>query len=77
MTKRRALHVSGKDATAALRRNGWEPVKSKGGHLQLAHPERGAKVTIPAHGTRILLPKTLKSILEQTGLTEDELREML
>jgi len=29
------------------------------------------------HGTTILLPKTLKSILEQAAITEDELREML
>ncbi len=74
---KRALRVSGKDVAAALRRNGWEFVHSKGGHMQLEHPERSGKVTIPIHGTTILLPKTLKSILEQSGITEDELRDML
>ena len=50
---------------------------AKGGHAQFEHPERSGKVTIPVHGTTILLPKTLKSILVQAGITEDELREFL
>jgi len=74
---KRALRVSGKDVAAALRRNGWMNVHAKGGHAQFEHPERSGKVTIPAHGTTILLPKTLKSILDQAGITEDELRELL
>jgi predicted RNA binding protein YcfA (HicA-like mRNA interferase family) len=69
--------VSGKDVASALRRNGWLTVHAKGSHAQLEHPGRPGKVTIPVHGTTILLPKTLKSILEQAGITEDELREML
>jgi predicted RNA binding protein YcfA (HicA-like mRNA interferase family) len=74
---KRTLRVSGKDVAAALRRSGWDMVHSKGGHAQFGHPHRPGKVTIPIHGTTILLPKTLKSILIQAGLTEDELREML
>jgi predicted RNA binding protein YcfA (HicA-like mRNA interferase family) len=74
---KRGLRVNGKDVAAALRRNGWLVVHTKGSHMQLAHPARSGKVTIPIHATTILLPKTLKSILEQCGITEDELREIL
>jgi len=34
-------------------------------------------VTVPVHGNRDLPPGTLKSILQQAGLTVDELVELL
>jgi len=74
---RRALRVSGKDVLAALRRLGYAPVEVRGSHHYLRHPERGGLVTVSIHGTSPLKPKTLKSVLNQAGLTEDELREEL
>ena len=74
---KRALRVSGKDVAAALHRGGWVLVHAKGSHAQFKHPNRAGKVTIPIHGTTILLPKTLKSILVQAAISEDELRELL
>lgn len=74
---KRALRVTGKDAVAALRRLGYAPIDIRGSHHQLPHPERGGLVTVSIHGASILPPKTLKSILAQAGLTEDELRENL
>ena len=73
----RALRVSGKEVAAALQRGGWVLIHTKGSHAQLKQPDRPGKVTIPIHGTIILLPKTLKSILAQAGMTEDQLRELL
>ena len=73
----RALRASGKDVLAALRRHGWELINVRGSHHYLRHSSRGRKVTVPVHGTRVLQPKTLASILEQAEVTEDELREML
>ena len=74
---KRALRVSGKDVASALQRGGWILAYTKGSHAQFRHPDRPGKVTIPIHGTTILLPKTLKSILAQAEITEDELRELL
>jgi predicted RNA binding protein YcfA (HicA-like mRNA interferase family) len=62
---------------AALRRLGYDLVRVSGSHHQLRHPQRGGRVTVAVHGTEIMPHKTLKSILDQADLTEDELREAL
>lgn len=50
-----------------LKRDGWIEKNQKGSHLQLIHPTKKGKVTIPIHGGDI--PKgTLNSILKQSGL---------
>ena len=74
---KRGLRVSGKDVVAALRRLGYDLIEVRGSHHYLRHPERGGLVTVSVHGTAPLKPKTLKSVLTQAGLTEDELREVL
>jgi len=61
----------------ALRRDGWEQIRQSGSHVMLKHPHKPGHVTVPKHATVILKPKTLESILEQAGLTVDELRELL
>lgn len=52
-----------------LQADGWviiEPRK-KGSHIQLKHPTKPGKVTVPEHGGDI--PKgTLNSIMKQAGL---------
>ncbi|SDO64100.1 Predicted RNA binding protein YcfA, dsRBD-like fold, HicA-like mRNA interferase family [Pedobacter steynii] len=50
-----------------LKEDGWEEKSQKGSHLQLMHPSKPGKVTIPVHGGDI--PRgTLNSILKQAGL---------
>jgi predicted RNA binding protein YcfA (HicA-like mRNA interferase family) len=50
-----------------LREDGWIKKEQKGSHLQLEHPTKKGKVTVPIHGGDI--PKgTLNSILKQAGL---------
>jgi predicted RNA binding protein YcfA (HicA-like mRNA interferase family) len=45
--------------------------------LVLKHPDKpGARVVVAMHAREIILVKTLASILEQAGLTADELREL-
>lgn len=73
----RALRASGKDVLRALRRAGAAVISVEGSHHSLRHLSRGRKVTIPVHGTEILTPKTLRSILDQAGMDEDELRGLL
>jgi HicA toxin of bacterial toxin-antitoxin, len=48
-----------------------------GGHAQLAHPTKPGLVTVPQHVGEILKPKTLATILEQAGLSVDDLRRLL
>lgn len=72
----RLPRVSGKDVVRALRRGGFALHHIEGSHHYLVSPT-GRLVTVPVHGSRILKPKTLKSILEQAGLTVEELRELL
>jgi len=48
-----------------------------GGHVYLRHPSRPGLVTVARHPGIIIKPKTLSSILDQTGLTADELRALL
>ena len=50
-----------------LKKDGWEEKVQKGSHLQLTHPTKKGKVTIPIHGGDIPIG-TLKSILKQAGL---------
>ena len=51
-----------------LKDDGWFKVDQKGSHLQLKHPTKQGKVTIPVHGNKDIPPGTLNSILKQAGL---------
>lgn len=55
---------------------GFQDVRQVGSHLMLHNPEKNATVTIPVHARKIILPKTLQSILKQAGIDADELRRM-
>ena len=61
MTVREVLNI--------LYKNGWREVESrtKGSHIQLKHPNKTGKVTVPNHKGDIA-PGTLSSILKQAGL---------
>ncbi len=61
----------------ALRRDGWFVHERKGGHVQLKHPRKPRRVTVPTRAGRTVPLGTLKSALDQAGLTSDELRELL
>ncbi len=52
-----------------LHEDGWKEVenRTRGSHIQLKHPVKSGKVTVPSHGGDI--PKgTVNSILKQAGL---------
>ncbi len=52
-----------------LRKDGWVIIESRnrGSHIQLKHPVKKGKVTVPQHKGDIA-PGTLNSILKQAGL---------
>ena len=69
--------VTGRELVRALERLGWEVVTQRGSHVQLKHPARGGRVTVPVHSGETVGPGLLRSILSQSGLSADELRTAL
>ncbi|MDR0294135.1 MAG: type II toxin-antitoxin system HicA family toxin [Oscillospiraceae bacterium] len=57
---------SSKEVLRMLRDDGWYEVGSEGSHVQLKHPAKLGKVTVPLH--REIKPGTLNSIKKQAGL---------
>jgi predicted RNA binding protein YcfA (HicA-like mRNA interferase family) len=55
------------DVLAALKIDGWRAVAQKGSHMQLKHPVKPGRVTVP-HPKRDLPLGTLKSIERQAGV---------
>jgi len=55
------------DVIRLLEADGWRRVAQKGSHLQLRHPHKLGRVTVP-HPSKDLKIGTLKSIERQAGL---------
>ncbi|MCH7978225.1 MAG: type II toxin-antitoxin system HicA family toxin [Acidobacteria bacterium] len=61
----------------ALEKAGFFIHKLRGSHVQLKHPQKAGRVTVPYH-ERFDLPKhIIKSIIRQAGLTNEEFFELL
>lgn len=61
--------MKSKEVIKLLFANGWYAVNFKGSHIQLKHPTKEGKVTVPFHNKDI--PKgTLNNILKQAGMKE-------
>ncbi len=59
--------MTAKDLKKVLLQDGWYVVDQNGSHIQLKHPTKKGKVTLPMHSGD-LPPGTLSSILKQAGL---------
>ena len=64
------------EVVAALKRAGFEEKRQKGSHVVLYHSRQNRTTIVALHGRDLPVP-TLKDILKQAGLTEDEFRELL
>lgn len=61
----------------ALKRAHFYEFHQSGSHVQLRHPgKQDLRVTIPFH-KKDLTPKTLKSVIQQAGLTVEEFIKLL
>lgn len=60
--------VTAKEILKILKADGWTEKTQRGSHLQLIHPHKPGKVTVPMHTGKDLDPKTANSILKQAGL---------
>lgn len=68
--------VTPKQLIRVLEAKGWQLHRIRGSHHLMFHPERRQVVPVPVHH-RELKTGTLIGILRSTGITRDELREML
>lgn len=59
--------MTAKEILRILKADGWEKKAQKGSHLQMVHPTKPGKLTVPIHGGD-LDRKTYASILKQAGL---------
>lgn len=59
--------MNSRDVLRLLKADGWVEVTQKGSHLQLKHPSKPGRVTLP-HPKRDLAIGTLISIERQAGL---------
>jgi predicted RNA binding protein YcfA (HicA-like mRNA interferase family) len=73
----RLPRITAVELLRALKRAGWQPVRQSGSHVTLKHPNKPGTVTVPRHANVIIKLKTLTSVLEQAGLTVNELRDLL
>ena len=60
--------MTAKEIIKILKSDGWIQKSQKGSHLQMIHPTKSGKVTIPVHSNKDLDINTYNSILKQAGL---------
>jgi predicted RNA binding protein YcfA (HicA-like mRNA interferase family) len=58
---------SSKEILQILKEDGWIAKSQEGSHVQLIHPTKPGKVTVP-HPRKEFKLKTLKTIFKQAGL---------
>ena len=61
----------------ALERAGWCVHHTTGSHVQLKHPLKAGRVTVPYHQRFALPAHIVKSIIRQAGLENDEFLRLL
>jgi len=69
--------ISGKDLIRALRKSGFVVLRQKGSHVALEKRTAAGywRTIVPMH--REIRPGTLSDILNQTGLSKEELAALL
>ena len=60
--------MTSREILKTLHNGGWYDVDQDGSHLQLKHPTKPGKVTVPIHAGKDIAPVTLNKILKQAGL---------
>lgn len=68
--------VRGDKLVRALQRAGFTVTRVSGSHHRLRHPD-GRSTTVPVHPGRDVPKGTLRAVLQDTGLTVDELLKYL
>lgn len=61
-----------RDVIAQVERAGWRLVRTRGSHRQYRHPSKPGLVTIAGHPADEIHPKTLRSVMIQSGLEKQK-----
>ena len=69
----RPPRLTAQEVMRVIERKGFVLVRQSGSHKIFRNSE-GMRITLPFHSGKILHPKLLKSILEDAGLSVDDLR---
>ena len=75
MTPRKP-RITASQVIKAIERKGFQLARQSGSH-QIYRNAEGRRVTVPIHGSKILHPKVLASILKEAKITWEELEELL
>jgi len=67
--------LSGREARAALQKDGWIFARQRGSHMILVKPGHPASLSVPDH--KELAKGTLRGLLRGAGMTPERLIEML
>lgn len=73
----RLPRITSRELVAALKRPSFVEARQTGSHLVLKREQPPARVIVPVHAGRVLKLGTLKAILDDAGVSEDELRAAL
>ena len=65
-----------KEAVRALKKAGFEELRQTGSHLAMGNRKTGKITTVPMHSGD-LKRSLLKEIIKQSGLSEEEFRNLL
>lgn len=60
--------MTARELLKLLHKDGWYDYDQDGSHLQLKHPSKTGKITVPLHSGKDIAPGTLHSILKQAGI---------
>jgi predicted RNA binding protein YcfA (HicA-like mRNA interferase family) len=69
--------LTSKELAHIAQRLGFEFRRQKGSHAIYVRPDDSRRVVIPIHAGRDLKPKTLRGIVDDLGITLEQLRTML
>jgi predicted RNA binding protein YcfA (HicA-like mRNA interferase family) len=66
-----------REVVRALERDGWYIHETGGSHVQMKHPRKQGRITIPWHERSDVPKHILKSIIRQAGLTNLQFMDLL
>ena len=69
--------ITGDEVVRALKRAGFIMDRRRGSHVILVHPQSRKRVVVPLHTGKIVKPGTLSGILDDAGLSTEELLSLL
>jgi predicted RNA binding protein YcfA (HicA-like mRNA interferase family) len=69
--------ITGDEVVRALKRTGFIMDRQRGSHVILVHPQSRKRVVVPVHTGKIVKPGTLSGILDDAGLSTEELLSLL